>query len=90
MGDVWKALADPTRRKILALLRKDDMNAGEISEHFDMSKPSVSNHLSILRKAGLIDAEKKGQNIIYTINTSVFEDILSTISEFAKREDDNR
>lgn len=90
MGDVWKALADPTRRKILALLRKDDMNAGEIAEHFDMSKPSVSNHLSILRKAGLIDAEKKGQNIIYTINTSVFEDILSTISEFAKREDDNR
>ena len=88
MGDVWKALADPTRRKILELLRKNDMNAGEISDNFEMSKPSISNHLSILKNAGLIDAEKKGKNIIYSINTSVFEDILSVISDFTKREDD--
>ena len=88
MGDVWKALADPTRRKILEMLRKNSMSAGDISDCFDMSKPSISNHLSILRNAGLIDAEKKGQSIIYSIDTSVFEDILSTISDFAKREED--
>ncbi|MBE6764677.1 MAG: winged helix-turn-helix transcriptional regulator [Ruminococcaceae bacterium] len=87
MGDVWKALADPTRRKILDMLRKRDMNAGEIAAEFDMSKPSISNHLSILKSAELIDSEKKGQNIIYSINTSVFEDILSALAGFTVKGD---
>ncbi|MBQ4637314.1 MAG: winged helix-turn-helix transcriptional regulator [Clostridia bacterium] len=87
MGDVWKALADPTRRKILDMLRKRDMNAGEIASEFDMSKPSISNHLSILKSAELIDSEKKGQNIIYSINTSVFEDILSALAGFTVKGD---
>lgn len=85
MNDVWKALADPTRRKILEMLRKRDMNAGEIADCFDMSKPSISNHLSILRQANLVDADKKGQNIIYSINTSVFEDLLSVLAGFASK-----
>lgn len=87
MGDVWKALADPTRREILSMLKERDMNAGEIADCFDMSKPSISNHLSILKNAGLVDSTKRGQNIIYTISTSVFEDILSTIASFTKKED---
>ncbi len=90
MGDVWKALADPTRRKILDMLRKRDMNAGEIAAEFDMSKPSISNHLSILKSAELIDSEKKGQNIIYSINTSVFEDILSALAGFTVKGDNEQ
>ncbi len=76
MGDVWKALADPTRRSILELLKEGDMNAGDIAARFDMTKPAISNHLSILKQADLVDAEKRGQNIVYSINTSVVEEIM--------------
>lgn len=85
MGDVWKALADPTRRKILELLRQKDMNAGEIAAEFNMTKPSISNHLSILRQADLVDAEKQGQNVVYTLKTSVLEDILNMLSSLTGR-----
>ncbi len=85
MGDVWKALADPTRRKILELLRQKDMNAGEIAAEFNMTKPSISNHLSILRQADLVDAEKQGQNVVYTLKTSVLEDILNILSSLTGR-----
>ncbi len=88
MGDVWKALADPTRRKILELLRKRDMNAGEIAAEFEFSKPTISNHLSILKQADLVDSSKKGQNIIYSINTSVIEDILSALAAFTSKEEE--
>lgn len=87
MGDVWKALADPTRRKILELLKKRDMNAGEIAAEFNMTKPSISNHLSILKQADLVDAEKNGQNIVYSLKTSVLEDMLSLISNLTNREE---
>lgn len=87
MGDVWKALADPTRRKILELLKKRDMNAGEVAAEFNMTKPSISNHLSILKQADLVDAEKNGQNIVYSLKTSVLEDMLSLISNLTNRED---
>lgn len=87
MADVWKALADPTRRKILELLKKKDMNAGEIAEEFNMTKPSISNHLSILKQADLVDAEKQGQNVIYSLKTSVLEDIMNVISNLANREE---
>ena len=66
VGDVWKALADPTRRKILSLLKDKDMNAGEIANEFNMTKPSISNHLNILKQADLVDAEKVGQNVNYS------------------------
>lgn len=85
MGDVWKAMADPTRRKILALLKKGDMNAGDIAAEFDMTKPSVSNHLNILRQADLVDAEKQGQNVVYSLKTSVLEDMLNMLSSLTGR-----
>lgn len=85
MGDVWKALADPTRRKILVLLKKGNMNAGDIAAEFNMTKPSISNHLNILKQADLVDAEKKGQNVIYSLNTSVIEDIMGLLSELTNR-----
>ena len=88
MGDVWKALADPTRRKILELLKQRDMNAGEIAAEFNMTKPSISNHLSILKQADLVDSEKHGQNVMYSIKTSVIEDMLSMLSSLTKRNED--
>ncbi|MDD5796748.1 MAG: autorepressor SdpR family transcription factor [Oscillospiraceae bacterium] len=88
MGDVWKALADPTRRKILELLKKQSMNAGEIAAEFNMTKPSISNHLNILRQAELVDAKKVGQNVIYSLKTSVIEDILNVLSNLTNRGED--
>ena len=85
MGDVWKALADPTRRKILTLLKKRDMNAGEIAAEFNMTKPSISIHLNILKQADLVDSEKHGQNVVYSLKTSVLEDILGMLSDLTKR-----
>lgn len=88
MGDVWKALADPTRRKILSLLKDKDMNAGEIANEFNMTKPSISNHLNILKQADLVDAEKVGQNVNYSLKTSVLEDVLKLISDLSSRGED--
>lgn len=85
MGDVWKALADPTRRKILTLLKKRDMNTGEIAAEFNMTKPSISSHLNILKQADLVDSEKHGQNVVYSLKTSVLEDILGMLSDLTKR-----
>ncbi|EJT6473765.1 TPA: autorepressor SdpR family transcription factor [Clostridium perfringens] len=85
MSKVFKALSDETRREILKLLSKKDMSAGEISDHFNMSKPSISKHLEILRKAELISSERKGQFIIYSINTSVIQEVLGNfLSLFTK------
>ena len=88
MGDVWKALADPTRRKILSLLKDKDMNAGEIANEFNMTKPSISNHLNILKQADLVDAEKVGQNVNYSLKTSVLQDVLKLISDLSNRRKD--
>lgn len=88
MGDVWKALADPTRRKILSLLKDKDMNAGEIANEFNMTKPSISNHLNILKQADLVDAEKVGQNVNYSLKTSVLQDVLKLISDLSSRRKD--
>lgn len=87
MGDVWKALADPTRRKILELLKNKSLNAWEIAAEFNMTKPSISNHLSILKQADLVDSEKIGQNVIYSLKTSVLEDMLKMLSDLTGRED---
>ncbi len=88
MGDVWKALADPTRREILMMLRKGDKSAGEIADNFNISKPSISNHLNVLKQADLVGAEKQGQNVIYSLRTSVFEDMLQLLSSLTGREED--
>ena len=85
MGDAWDALADPTRRQILRDLRGGDLNAGEIAEKFDMTKPSISHHLNILKNAGLVRAERSGQNSVYSINTSVLEDLLDLIADMTGR-----
>ena len=79
MDEVFKALADPTRRKIITLLRDGDLTAGQIADHFSISKPSISRHLSLLRQAELILDERQGQNIIYSLNTTVFQDVVGWI-----------
>jgi DNA-binding transcriptional ArsR family regulator len=72
----FKALADPNRRKIILLLKERDMTAGEIAEQFDMTKPSISHHLNTLKQAGLVTDERKGQNIYYSLNTTVFQEVV--------------
>ena len=85
---VFKALSDANRRKIIDLLKKKEMTAGEIAQHFNVSKPTISEHLKTLRNADLIESEKNGQFITYFLNTSVLEDFLShMINIFGKKED---
>ena len=76
MGDGFKALADPTRRRILELLAQNELTAGEIAAQFDMTKPSVSHHLAILKSAGLVQDERRGQNIVYNVNMTVFQELM--------------
>lgn len=85
MNDVWGALSDPTRRTILALLRKRNLTAGEIADNFNMTKPSISHHLNILRQAELVFSEKKGQQVEYSINTTVLQDILSFVADLTEK-----
>ena len=85
MSKAFKALSDKTRREILKLLNDKDLSAGEIAEHFDMSKPSISKHLDILREAELISSEKKGQFVIYSINTSVIQEVLGNFLDIFKK-----
>lgn len=73
---VYKALSDGTRRKILELLREKDMSAGELADHFDFAKPTLSRHFAILREADLIDGDKQGNQIIYRLNITVLEEAL--------------
>ncbi|MGD1898591.1 MAG: autorepressor SdpR family transcription factor [Phormidesmis sp.] len=76
MNDIYKALSDPTRRRILELLRDHDMTAGELAEHFSLAKPTLSRHFSVLKQADLIHADKQGVTITYHLNLSVLEDAL--------------
>lgn len=84
MNSLFKALNDETRRKIIELLKDKDMNAGEIAEKFNISKPSISHHLDILKRANLITSEKKGQFIEYSLNTTILEDLMSWILTLKK------
>lgn len=88
LQDTLKALSDPTRRKILELLKKGPLSAGEIGEHFDMTGATLSHHLAILKKAGLVDINKKGTFVYYEINTSVMEDILTWVSGLLEDKND--
>jgi len=76
MNTVFKALADPTRRKVLELLRNRPMTAGELAEHFDFSKPTMSAHFAVLKDAGLVETERDGKTMVYRLNLSVLEDAL--------------
>ncbi|MGE5422909.1 MAG: autorepressor SdpR family transcription factor [Ignavibacteriales bacterium] len=81
LNQVFKALSDPTRRQILNMLQKSDLAAGEIAERFDMTKPSISHHLNILKQADLVQDLRKGQNIYYSLNTTVFQEVLGWFFE---------
>ncbi|TKR33293.1 winged helix-turn-helix transcriptional regulator [Luteimonas gilva] len=76
MSQVFKALSDPTRRQVLQLLREGPLSAGELSGHFDVSKPTMSAHFSVLKEADLIHAEKTGKSVIYHLKLSVLEEAL--------------
>ncbi|SFC51022.1 autorepressor SdpR family transcription factor [Clostridium uliginosum] len=90
-NDAFKALSDNTRRKILDLLKEKDMTAGDIADYFQITKPSISHHLNILKQTGLVSDERKGQFIYYSLNTSVFEDVAGWFISFlnnTKKEND--
>jgi ArsR family transcriptional regulator len=76
-NEAFKALADPTRREILALLRRGEMTAGDLAEQFDMTKPSMSHHFTVLKEADLITSRREGQQIWYGLNTNVVEDLMA-------------
>jgi DNA-binding transcriptional ArsR family regulator len=80
----FRALADQTRREILAMLRGGPRTSGEIASKFDSSWPTISRHLGVLREAGLVIAERKGQEIYYELNTSVFQDLVHHLMDWAK------
>ena len=79
MNAVFKALSDPTRREILRLLSEGEKTAGELAERFDMSKPSMSHHFAVLKEADLISSRRNGQQIWYSLNTTVAQDAISWI-----------
>lgn len=89
MNTLFKALNDPTRRKILEMLRKGDLTAGEIAEGFEMSKPSISHHLDLLKQADLVISQKKGQFVSYSLSTSVLDDLLTWILHLQTNKDKN-
>jgi len=79
---IYRALSDPTRRRILQLLREGDLQAGELADYFELSKPTLSKHFSILKEAGLIDGEKTGTAIRYSLHVSVLEEALLGLMDF--------
>lgn len=85
LNKTLKALSDPTRREILQLLKKKDMPAGEIGKKFSMTLPSLSHHLNILKQANLVISQRRGQEIIYSLNLSVFEEVIKTLIKFFKK-----
>lgn len=81
MSNVFKALSDPTRRKVLELLRQGPKTAGELAAEFDVSKPTMSAHFAVLKEANLIDAARDGKTIVYRLKLSVLEDALLSFAE---------
>ena len=77
MNTLFKALNDPTRREIVELLKEGDMTAGDIADHFDISKPSISHHLDLLKQADIVSSVKKGQFIYYSLNATVLDEIIT-------------
>ena len=82
MNILFKALNDQTRREILELLQEKDRTAGEIADHFTISKPSISHHLDLLKQAGLVESVKEGQFIYYSLNTTVVDEIAKWFIQF--------
>ena len=82
INEIFKALSDENRRKILDLLRNGDLTAGDSAKHFEMSKPGVSQQLSVLKNAELVYALKKGQYVYYSLNSTVFQDVMKWVIQF--------
>jgi len=76
-NNTFRALADPTRREILGLLRQGEMTAGALAEKFDMTKPSMSHHFAVLKDADLVTSRREGQQIWYGLNTTVVQDVMA-------------
>lgn len=85
MNLLFKALRDPTRRRILEKLKKRDLNAGEIAAQFDMTTPSISYHLDLLRQAQLVSSRKRGQFVIYSLETTVLDESLGWILDLTRK-----
>lgn len=79
LNETFRALADPSRREILRLLRGGEMSAGELATRFDMAKPSLSHHFAVLKRADLVVARREGQQIFYALNTTVMEDVAAML-----------
>ncbi len=79
MNEVFHALSDPTRREILRLLRDRDLSAGDIAQHFSLARSTLSGHFNVLRNAGLIVAERNGTSIVYSLNVSAAEELMSSV-----------
>ena len=77
--EVFKAISDPTRRKVLKLLQNGSKTAGELAEAFDITKGSMSHHFNVLKAADLVRCERRGQQIVYSLNTTVFEDVAALL-----------
>lgn len=87
---VFKAISDPSRRRILKLLHGGSRTAGELAESFDMTKGSLSHHFNVLKAADLVRCERRGQNLVYSLNTSVLEDTAALLADlFGVRERGN-
>lgn len=84
MDSLFKTLADKNRRTILELLKEKDMTVGEIGKHLPITGASLSHHLDILKRANLIVSQRKGQFILYSLNTSVFEEVVKTVMNYFK------
>jgi len=89
MNEIFKALADPTRRQILRLLGDREMTAGDLAERFEMTKPSMSHHFSVLKDADLIRFRREGQQIWYSVNTTVLQDVLTWAMDLLRPTEDN-
>ncbi len=85
LNALFKALNDPIRRDILNLLKDKDMSAGDIADHFNIGKPTISHHLDLLRQAGLVTSAKQGQFIIYSISTTVLDEMLQWIYQIKSK-----
>jgi ArsR family transcriptional regulator len=90
MNALFKALDDPTRRKILELLREKDMTAGDIADAFTISKPSISHHLDLLRQANLVISIKEGQFVNYSLNTTVFDEVIGWMLSLSDKKNSKR
>ena len=87
---VFKALADPTRREILRLLKQGEKTAGELAEQFDMTKPSMSHHFAALKEADLVRTRREGQQIWYSLNTTVLQDVLAWALDLQRSPEERR